>query len=184
MDKIIPFESALEEKRSKESEKGLKVVFTREDDRRESAKLGKKVYDGLEKESSDIFADKFEEFENEFESEFGSGFYDRFETLKESGFEEFESLEDDQQILIENCSPSEIRLFFNPKVLSPSAKRVTSAIDDLLYDGICSGANLDRFTKGEVRVFFNPLTSGAIEIQEAELVIASAILMRDEDISI
>lgn len=52
---------------------------------------------------------------------------------------------------------TEIRMYFDYKRNVPDKTAVTDVVNELIYNGDCIGADLDRLLYGEVKVFFNPI---------------------------
>lgn len=88
----------------------------------------------------------------------------RFEELEEPLFDEgFERLEEVEGLFIVQSDRFEAKIFFNPAVFDPKIDEVTKAIHSLLYDGNCTGCDISRIRKGEVKIYFNPFCQGEHE---------------------
>ena len=51
---------------------------------------------------------------------------------------------------------NEIQVYFWPKRYRPSESVVKTCLNGLVFNGNCTGYNVDRLVNGEIRVYLNP----------------------------
>ena len=60
--------------------------------------------------------------------------------------------------IIEEADCSEIKIFYQPERFRMDERKMNTILNGLTFFGnVCSGYDLDRMSRGDIRIYFNPI---------------------------
>ncbi|MBQ9180885.1 hypothetical protein IJ135_02200 [Candidatus Saccharibacteria bacterium] len=64
-----------------------------------------------------------------------------------------------RKLIVVRGTDGEITIYFRPGVFRPDIGQMRQVIGGLLFAGHCTGTDISRVSKGEVKLYFNPLVN-------------------------